>query len=237
MNDRHAFIDTIRAALVPIHWDGHKFIGASLIVSILLFLIWSPLGWIGLAATAFIAFFFRDPARVIPMREGLIVSPADGTITSISMDTPQSEMGLPDQPHTRISIFLSVLDVHINRAPVSGEIIRTIRVPGLFLNAAFDKASEDNEREIMVFKTLSGTQIGTIRIAGLIARRIVTFVRDGQNVEAGSRIGLIRFGSRVDVYIPTANGIQVAEGQRVIGGETVLADLRSEQNRREVRLD
>jgi phosphatidylserine decarboxylase len=237
MNDRHALIDTIRAALVPIHWDGHKFIGAGVVITILLFLIWSPLGWIGLILTGFVAFFFRDPARVIPMREGLIVSPADGTVTSISMEAPQSEMGLPDQPHTRISIFLSVLDVHINRAPVSGEVIRTIRVPGLFLNAAIDKASEDNEREIMVFRTAAGTHIGIVRIAGLIARRIVTFVRDGQNVDAGGRIGLIRFGSRVDVYIPTANGIQVAEGQRVIGGETVLADMRSEQNRREVRLD
>jgi phosphatidylserine decarboxylase len=237
MNDRHAFIDTIRAALVPIHWDGHKFIGAALVVTILLFMIWSPLGWIGVLMTAFIAFFFRDPARVIPVREGLIVAPADGTITAINLDAPQSEMGLPDQPHTRISIFLSVLDVHINRAPVEGEIVRTIRVPGLFLNAAIDKASEDNEREIMVFKTPAGAQVGIVRIAGLIARRIVTFVRDGQNVHVGSRIGLIRFGSRVDVYIPSANGILVAEGQRVIGGETVLADLRSDQNSREVRLD
>ncbi len=237
MEDRHALIDTIRAGLVPIHWDGHKFIGAGLVIAILLFMLWSPLGWIALLLTGFVAFFFRDPARVIPVREGLIVSPADGTITAIDLDTPQTEMGLPDQPHTRISIFLSVFDVHINRAPVAGEIVRTIRVPGLFLNAAIDKASEDNEREIMVFRTSNGVQIGIVRIAGMIARRIVTFVRDGQTVDPGARIGLIRFGSRVDVYIPSANGILVAEGQRVIGGETVLADLRSDQNHREVRLD
>lgn len=237
MEDRHGLIDTLRAALVPIHWDGHKFIGAGLVVTLLFFMIWSPLGWIALILTGFIAFFFRDPSRVIPVREGLIIAPADGTITTIGVDTPQSEMGLPDQPHTRISIFLSVLDVHINRAPVEGEIVRTIRVPGLFLNAASDKASEDNEREIMVFRTGSGMQVGIVRIAGLIARRIVTFVRDGQSVDVGSRIGLIRFGSRVDVYIPSVNGILVAEGQRVIGGETVLADLRSDQNSREVRLD
>jgi phosphatidylserine decarboxylase len=130
-----------------------------------------------------------------------------------------------------------VFDVHINRAPVDGQIVRRIYVPGLYLNAAMDKASEDNEREIMVFRTAPGTEIGVVRIAGLIARRIVTFVREGQTVEAGSRTGLIRFGSRVDVYIPSAKGILVAEGQRVIGGETVLADLRSEENGREVRLN
>jgi phosphatidylserine decarboxylase len=174
---------------------------------------------------------------VTPVREGLIIAPADGDITSIHLDRPRSELGLPDQPHTCISIFLSVFDVHINRAPVDGQIVREIHVPGVFLNAALDKASEDNEREIMVFKTASGMQIGVVRIAGLIARRIVTFVREGQMVEAGSRVGLIRFGSRVDIYIPSARGVLVAEGQRVIGGETVLVDLRSDENGREVRLN
>ncbi|NJM33798.1 MAG: phosphatidylserine decarboxylase [Rhodomicrobium sp.] len=237
MNDRYNIVDTVRSALVPVHWDGHKFIGAGAAVTILLFLIWAPLGWIGLLITGFIAYFFRDPARVTPIREGLIVSPADGTITSVLVDTPRTELGLPDQPHTCISIFLSILDVHINRAPVDGQIVRRLHVPGLYLNAAMDKASEDNEREIMVIKAASGLQVGVVRIAGLIARRIVTFVREGQSVEAGSRVGLIRFGSRVDIYIPSAKGILVAEGQRVIGGETVLADLRSEENGREVRLN
>jgi phosphatidylserine decarboxylase len=237
MDDRHALIDTIRSALVPIHWDGHKFVGAGIVATILLFLIWSPLGWLGLLTTLFIAFFFRDPARITPVREGLIVAPADGTITSVHLDRPRSDLGLPDEPHTCISIFLSVLDVHINRAPIDGEIVRRLYIPGLYLNAALDKASEDNEREIMVFRAASGLEIGVVRIAGLIARRIVTLVRDGQTVEAGSRVGLIRFGSRVDVYIPSAKGILVAEGQKVIGGETVLADLRSDENGREVRLN
>jgi phosphatidylserine decarboxylase len=237
MNDRHALIETIRGALVPVHWDGHKFVGAAIIVTILLFLIWSPLGWLGLMATAYIAYFFRDPARVTPVREGLVVAPADGLVTSVHLDTPRAELGLPNEPHSCVSIFLSVFDVHINRAPVDGQIVRRIYVPGLYLNAAMDKASEDNEREIMVFRTVPGAEIGVVRIAGLIARRIVTFVREGQTVEAGSRTGLIRFGSRVDIYIPSAKGILVAEGQRVIGGETVLADLRSEENGREVRLN
>jgi phosphatidylserine decarboxylase len=237
MNDRYNILDTIRSALVPVHWDGHKFVGAAAAITILLFMIWAPLGWLGLTATAFIAYFFRDPARVTPVREGLIVSPADGTITYVHIDTPRGELGLPDQPHTCISIFLSIFDVHINRAPVDGLIVRQLHVPGLYLNAAMDKASEDNEREIMVFKTASGLQVGVVRIAGLIARRIVTFMREGQSVEAGSRVGLIRFGSRVDIYIPSSKGILVAEGQRVIGGETVLADLRSEETGREVRLN
>ncbi|HEY7643481.1 MAG TPA: phosphatidylserine decarboxylase [Hyphomicrobiales bacterium] len=237
MNDRHNLIDTIRAGLVPIHWDGHKFLGVSVAVTILLFLIWSPLGWLGVLITAYIAYFFRDPPRVTPVRADLIVAPADGTITSVHLDTPRSELGLPDTPHTCISIFLSVFDVHVNRAPIDGVIARKIYVPGLYLNAALDKASEDNERETMVFRSDTGLQIGVVRIAGLIARRIVTFVREGQTVEAGSRIGLIRFGSRVDVYVPGARGILVAEGQRVVGGETVLADLRSQENAREVRLN
>ncbi|MGB0087357.1 MAG: phosphatidylserine decarboxylase [Rhodomicrobiaceae bacterium] len=237
MEDRHNLVDTIRAAFVPIHWDGHKFVGAGAAVTILLFLIWSPLGWLALLLTIYIAYFFRDPPRVTPVREGLIVSPADGTVTSVHLDRPRSELGLPDQPHTCISIFLSIFDVHVNRAPVDGQIVREIHVPGTYLNAALDKASEDNEREIMVFKTASGLQVGVVRIAGLIARRIVTFVREGQMVEAGSRVGLIRFGSRVDIYIPSARGVLVAEGQRVIGGETVLVDLRSDENGREVRLN
>jgi phosphatidylserine decarboxylase len=237
MNDRNNLMDTIRAGLAPVHWDGHKFVGLGVVVTILLFLLWAPLGWLGVLATIYVAYFFRDPPRVTPVREGLIVAPADGAITSVHLDTPRSELGLPDTPHTCVSIFLSVFDVHINRAPIDGHVGRRIYVPGLYLNAALDKASEDNEREVMVFKSDAGLQVGVVRIAGLIARRIVTFVREGQVVEAGSRVGLIRFGSRVDVYIPGAKGVLVAEGQRVIGGETVLADLRSQENAREVRLN
>jgi phosphatidylserine decarboxylase len=237
MNDRHSLLDTIRAGLTPIHWDGHKFVGAGVVLTLLSFFIWSPLGWLALLATLYVAYFFRDPPRVTPVREGLIIAPADGTVTAVHLDTPRSELGLPDMPHSCISIFLSIFDVHVNRAPVDGQIVRRIYVPGLYLNAAMDKASEDNEREIMVFKTASDTEIGVVRIAGLIARRIITFVRVGQRIEAGARVGLIRFGSRVDIYIPSAKGILVAEGQRVIGGETVLADMRSDENGREVRLN
>jgi phosphatidylserine decarboxylase len=237
MNDRHSLLDTIRAGLTPIHWDGHKFVGAGVVLTLLSFFIWSPLGWLALLATLYVAYFFRDPPRVTPVREGLIIAPADGTVTAVHLDTPRSELGLPDMPHSCISIFLSIFDVHVNRAPVDGQIVRRIYVPGLYLNAAMDKASEDNEREIMVFKTASDTEIGVVRVAGLIARRLITFVREGQRVEAGARVGLIRFGSRVDIYIPSAKRILVAEGQRVIGGETVLADMRSDENGREVRLN
>ncbi|WP_088347856.1 MULTISPECIES: phosphatidylserine decarboxylase [Rhodomicrobium] len=236
MNDRHNLIDTIRAGLVPVHWDGHKFVGAGIVITILMFLLWAPLGWLALLLTGYVAYFFRDPPRVTPVREGLIIAPADGKITSVALDTPRSELGLADRPYTCISIFLSVFDVHINRAPVDGQVVRRIYIPGLYLNAALDKASEDNEREAMVFRSASGTEIGVVRIAGLIARRIVTFVRDGQPVEAGARIGLIRFGSRVDIYIPSASGILVCEGQRVVGGETVLADLRSDEPSRSGRV-
>ena len=162
------------------------------------------------------------------------MAPADGIITSLHLDTPPSELGLPDQPHTCISIFLSVFDVHINRAPIDGHVVRRIYIPGLYLNAALDKASEDNEREAMVFRSASGLDVGVVRIAGLIARRIVTLVREGQMVEAAPHRA--RFVSAARGYhIPGARGILVAEGQRMVGGETVLADLRSEENGREVR--
>ena len=236
MNDRHGIVDAILSVLAPIHWDGHKFIAIGAIATLLLFWIWDPLGWIGVVVTAYVAYFFRDPERATPVREDLIIAPADGRIVSVRLKAPPPELGLPALPMTCISIFLSVLDVHINRAPVTGTILRRAYVTGLFVNAALDKASEDNEREAMVFKTAAGREIGVVRIAGLVARRIVTFVREGQPIEAGARTGLIRFGSRVDVYIPEGKGVLVAEGQRTIGGETVLADLRSEELGREVRV-
>jgi phosphatidylserine decarboxylase len=236
MNDRHGIVDAIIANLAPIHWDGHKFIAIGAVATLLLFWLWDPLGWIGVLATAYVAYFFRDPERATPAREDLVIAPADGRITSVKLRTPPAELGLPPVPMTCISIFLSVLDVHINRAPVTGTILRRTYITGLFVNAALDKASEDNEREAMVFKTASGREVGTVRIAGLIARRIVTFVQEGQAIGAGARTGLIRFGSRVDVYVPEGKGVLVAEGQRTIGGETVLADFRSEELGREVRV-
>jgi phosphatidylserine decarboxylase len=236
MNDRHRLWDTILAGLTPIHWDGHKFIAIGAVATLLLFWLWEPLGWIGVLLTAYVAYFFRDPERATPIREDLVIAPADGRIVSVRLKAPPAELGLGPAPMTCISIFLSVLDVHVNRAPVTGLVLRRVYVPGLFLNAALDKASEDNEREAMVFRTAGGREIGTVRIAGLIARRIITFVREGQPIAAGERTGLIRFGSRVDVYIPEGKGVLVAEGQRAVGGETVLADLRSEELGREVRV-
>jgi phosphatidylserine decarboxylase len=236
MNDRHGIVDAIFSVLTPIHWDGHKFIAIGAIATLVLFWLWTPLGWIGLLATAYVAYFFRDPERASPIREDLVIAPADGRIVGVRLRTPPAELGLPATPMTCISIFLSVLDVHINRAPVTGTIARRAYVTGLFVNAALDKASEDNEREAMVFKTASGREVGVVRIAGLIARRIVTLVSEGQTIAAGARTGLIRFGSRVDIYIPDGKGVLVAEGQRTIGGETVLADFRSEEIGREVRV-
>jgi phosphatidylserine decarboxylase len=236
MNDRHGIVDTALSVLTPIHWDGHKFIAIGAVATLLLFWLWEPLGWIGALLTLYVAYFFRDPERATPIREDLVIAPADGRIVGVRLKEPPAELGLPPAPMTCISIFLSVFDVHINRAPVSGTILRRNYITGLFVNAALDKASEDNEREGMVFRTATGREIGVVRIAGLVARRIVTFAREGEAIQAGARTGLIRFGSRVDIYIPEGRGVLVAEGQRTIGGETVLADFRSEEIGREVRV-
>jgi phosphatidylserine decarboxylase len=183
-----------------------------------------------------VAYFFRDPDRVTPLREGLVMAPADGKISSIERMRPPVELGLGEAERTRISIFLSVFDVHINRAPVPGQIVRSIYVPGVFLNAALDKASEDNERRALVISTADGTEVAVVQIAGLIARRIVTFKGEGSSLGVGERIGLIRFGSRVDLFLPPGHGPLVAVGQRAVGGETVLADLKSSEPEREARV-
>ena len=172
---------------------------------------------------------------VTPLREGLIVSPADGRVSSIEKMRPPAELGLGPEERVRVSVFLSVLDVHINRAPMAGRIIRSVYIPGAFLNAALDKASEDNERRALVIEASNGTQVGVIQIAGLIARRIVTFSREGDSVGTGQRFGLIRFGSRVDTFLPPGRTALVSVGQLAIGGETVLADLKSDEAEREAR--
>ncbi len=229
MNDRHSLIDTIANAFVPIHRDGYKFVAGAAIATLLLSMLAEPLGWIGALLTVTCAYFFRDPDRVTPDRVGLIVSAADGKIAAIVDDvTAPRELALGTAPLTRVSVFLSVLDVHIVRAPVGGKIIHSGYVPGAFLNAALDKASEENERQALVIETKSGAEIGVVLIAGLVARRIVTFASDGASVEAGSRIGLIRFGSRVDLYLPAGVDILAELGQTAIGGETVLATFKYE---------
>jgi phosphatidylserine decarboxylase len=231
-------MDTVMSVFTPVHWDGHKFIAAGAILTLLGFWVWNPIGWIFLVLTVYVAYFFRDPERATPIGGDLVVAPADGKVVAVRVIPAPKELGFAEGTAcTCISIFLSVFDVHINRAPVDGHVARRVYVPGLFMNAALDKASEDNEREAMVFKTPGGAEIGVVRIAGLVARRIVTLVREGTVVEAGGRVGLIRFGSRVDVYIPGGKGILVAEGQRMIGGETVLADLRLDEEPRRVRVN
>ena len=217
-------VNSIRAQLAPIHPEGYPFIGGFALASLVLFWIWSPLGWIGTVLTIWCALFFRDPIRVTPVREGIVVSPADGRVSMIVNAIPPAELGLGDRPLLRVSIFMSVFNCHVNRAPVTGRIDRIAYRPGAFINAELDKASEDNERNSLVISTPNG-RIGVIQIAGLVARRIVCFVREGQSIGAGERFGLIRFGSRLDVYLPDGARAQVAEGQTAIAGETILADF------------
>jgi phosphatidylserine decarboxylase len=217
--------NSIRAQVPTIHPEGYPFIGAFALASLVLFWVWSPLGWIGTALTVWCALFFRDPVRVTPVRDGIVVAPADGRISMISQVLPPAELGLGDRPLPRISIFMSVFNCHVNRSPVAGRIDRIAYRPGKFINAELDKASEDNERNSLVISTADG-RIGVTQIAGLVARRIVTFVREGQTIGAGERFGLIRFGSRLDVYLPEGMTPLVGEGQTAIAGETVLADFR-----------
>jgi phosphatidylserine decarboxylase len=231
----HGILDTIFDQLSPVHPDGHKFIAIGAAVTLLFFFLYPPLGWICAGITAWIIYFFRDPQRVTPLRPGLVVSGADGKISGIEKVVPPAEMGLGLEPRVRISTFLSVFDVHINRAPIAGRVVRSIYVPGTFLNAALDKASEDNERRLIVIETPTDGEVGVVQIAGLVARRIVTFTEVGDTLGTGQRFGLIRFGSRVDVYLPPGKTALVSVGQRAVAGETVLADLQSIEPEREAR--
>jgi phosphatidylserine decarboxylase len=216
---------SIRAQLVPISPEGYPFIGAFAFASLILFWLWTPLGWIGTLLTAWCVLFFRDPPRVTPMRDGIVVAPADGRISMVTSAAPPHELGLGDKLLPRVSIFMSVFDCHINRSPATGRVEKIVYQPGKFFNADLDKASLDNERNSLVIATPSA-RIAVVQIAGLVARRIVCFVRDGQPLSAGERFGMIRFGSRLDVYLPEGVTPQVAVGQTAIAGETVLADLR-----------
>ena len=234
----HSLIDTITENLAPVHRDGYKFLipAAVLALVLWLYLPFSLLAYLVAGLAVYIAYFFRDPPRVTPLRDGLVVSPADGRISSIEKVVPPAELGLGMEERLRVSIFLSIFDVHIQRAPVAGRIAKSIYVPGLFLNAALDKASEDNERRSIIITMPTAGEVTCIQIAGLIARRIVTFKKEGEAVGIGERYGLIRFGSRVDVLLPPGKGCLVAVGQRAVGGETVLADLKSDEPEREARV-
>jgi phosphatidylserine decarboxylase len=217
---------SIRSQIAPIHREGLPFIGIFALVSLILFWLWAPLGWIATALTLWCALFFRDPARVTPVREGLVVAPADGRVSKIINAVPPKELNLGERAMPRVSIFMSVFNCHVNRSPVTGRIEKIVYKAGIFINADLDKASEDNERNSLVIAT-AGARIAVVQIAGLVARRIVGFVREGATVGAGERIGMIRFGSRVDVYLPEGTRPMVAEGQTAIAGETILADLRT----------
>ena len=228
--------DSIRGQIPTIHPEGYPFIGVFALASLILFWVWSPFGWLGTLLTIWCALFFRDPKRVTPQREGLVVAPADGRVSLITQTVPPAELGLGNAPLLRISIFMSVFNCHVNRSPVAGRIEKIVYRPGKFLNAELDKASEDNERNSLVIATAAG-RIGVVQIAGLVARRIVSFVREGQSLSAGERFGLIRFGSRLDVFLPDGAKALVAEGQTAVAGETVLADFRQGDGGRGYRAD
>ncbi len=227
MQENHTLLDSITSFFVPIHKDGYKFVAVFAVGALLLSWASDLLGWAGAAATLYCAYFFRDPERFPPQGKELVIAPADGRISAIEEVVSPKELDLDSEKRTRISIFLSVFDVQINRSPVAGKITKIVYVPGKFLNAELDKASEENERQCLTLETGNGTRVGCVQIAGLIARRIVTFVQQGATVEAGERFGLIRFGSRTDIYLPPGIKPVVSVGQTAIGGETVLADMGS----------
>ena len=237
MSERHGILETVFDTMAPVHPDGHKFVAIGAAATLLFFILWTPLAWILALVTAWIIYFFRDPARVTPLRDGLVVGAGDGRVSGIESVKPPAELGFGPEERIRVSTFLSVFDVHINRAPVAGKIIRSVYIPGAFFNAALDKASDENERRALVIQSTSGVEVGVVQIAGLVARRIVTFSNEGDSVGAGQRFGLIRFGSRVDIYLPPGRHALVSVGQRVIGGETVIADLKSDEAEREARRD
>jgi phosphatidylserine decarboxylase len=218
-------IGSIRKQLTPIHPEGYPFIGGFALASLFLFWLWTPLGWIGTVATLWCVYFFRDPPRTTPVREGLVIAPADGRVSQVANAVPPPELNLGERPLPRISIFMSVFDCHVNRSPVTGRVERIVYRAGKFLSADLDKASDDNERNAFVIVTATGQRIVVVQIAGLVARRIVPFAREGETISAGQRIGMIRFGSRVDVYLPEGSRFLAAQGQMAIAGETVLADL------------
>ena len=212
-----------------IHKEGYIFIFLFAVVSLVLSTFSSNLGLIGCVLTIWCIYFFRNPTRVTPVGESLVISPADGVVQNITTSKVPMELGMGEEEMTRISIFLSVFDVHVNRVPVNGKVIAVHYNPGKFLNASLDKASIHNERQSILVRSDVGLDIAFVQIAGLIAKRIVCDIEQGQEIKAGERFGIIRFGSRVDVYLPKKIPLLVAVGQTMIGGETIIADLSSKK--------
>jgi phosphatidylserine decarboxylase len=223
---KHSLLNNV---VVPIAREGWPFIAIFSLVSLVLYFVYAPLGWVGLVLTLWCIYFFRNPDRVTPEREGLLISPADGIVQMIAEVAPPKELDMGTEPVVRVSVFMNVFDCHVNRIPCDGRIGRLVYVPGQFLNASFDKASEENERQMIRIDLDSGAFVGAVQIAGLVARRIICYLEDDQTVLAGERFGLIRFGSRVDVYLPPSAVSQVVIGQKCISGETIIADLKSDE--------
>jgi phosphatidylserine decarboxylase len=219
----------LRRFLAPLHPDGFKFVAAGVVATLLLFLLWAPAGWIGAIATLWMMYFFRDPWRVTPTRPGLLISPADGIVVSIAAATPPPDLAMGDMAIVRIGIFLNIFDVHVTRAPIGGRVAAMRYTKGRFVNASLDKASEHNERLAIRIAPPEGPDVAFVLVAGLVARRIVCNLYEGQQVASGQRVGIIRFGSRVDIYCPPPYVPMVVAGQRMVGGETVLADRLAEE--------
>ena len=211
--------------LKPMHPEGYRFVGIFAAITFVLFLLWEPLGWTGVILTIGCYYFFRDPKRSVPLGDSLVLSPADGVVSLIEPAVPPEELGMGPQPLTRVSVFMSVFNCHVNRMPAAGQISAIAYRPGKFVSASLDKASADNERNSLAIDLPDGRKLAVVQIAGLVARRIVCFAKVGQSLRAGDRFGLIRFGSRLDVYLPDGVAPLVALGQTMIAGESILADL------------
>lgn len=225
--------DMLKTILVPINRAGWPFIAGFAIIDLVLWSAEDWLGWLGLIGVAWCIYFFRDPPRVTPTRDGLVVSPADGMVQAIEPHLPPAELGMAAVPLTRVSIFMNVFDVHVNRVPVTAEVIATSYRPGRFFNASLDKASEFNERQSIRLRLPDGRELAVVQIAGLVARRISCELTQGQLARVGERFGLIRFGSRLDVYLPDGVAPLVVVGQRAVAGETVIADIQSHEGPRQ----
>ena len=221
----------------PMHPEGWKFVPVFAAVTVVLFWIWDPLGWLGLGLTIWCYYFFRDPKRSVPLNAGLLVSPADGVVSLIERAVPPAELGMGPEALLRVSVFMSVFNCHVNRAPIAGKITAMVYRPGKFFNASFDKASEENERNALAIEMADGRKIAVVQIAGLVARRIVWWKKPGDMVRTGERFGLIRFGSRLDVYLPEGVAPQVALWQTMVGGESVIAHIGQDTPARAARIE
>ena len=218
-------MNMMRVIAVPMHPEGRKFVAIFAVITALLWLVWEPLFWLGVGMTVWCYYFFRDPVRSVAQKSGLVLSPADGVVSLITKIVPPPEMLLGDKPLTRVSVFMNVFNCHVNRAPMAGEVIAITYHHGKFVNASLDKASEHNERNSITIEAMDESRIGVTQIAGLVARRIVCFTKVGSGLSVGERFGLIRFGSRLDVFLPEGIEPAVGLGQTAVAGETILAHL------------